>query len=155
MKYRRLTKEEFEALHEDFIYFLSANTITGEDWKTIVAETPEKAESLMDMFSDIAWQKALEKAQYVERITHREWMCARFDDQKAHMILLRAVGTENIPEKWTAAEMKKALENKAFELIRGSKSYSLLREGEMFSLIQQGASLSDGERYQSMASLLS
>lgn len=154
MKYRRLTKEEFEELHEEFIMFLSANTITGEDWKVIVSETPEKAEELMDMFSDIAFDKVLGQNEYVERITETEFMSARFSDDSAEMILLRSVSGQPLPTNWEAAEMKKALDDKAFELFTGVKKYNLLREQEMFQLIQQGASFSKGENFAKLKSLL-
>ncbi len=154
MKYRRLTKEEFEALHEDFIYFLSANTITGDDWKKIKAETPEKAEQLLNMFSDIAWEKVLEKSEYVERIGEREWMSAHFGEQSAHMVLLRSTTNEPIPNEVKASEIKSALKNKTLELVQGTKKYSKLREQEMFQLIQQGANPSKGEKYITLKGLL-
>ena len=50
MKYRILSKEELEPLKDDFIKFLSANTITGEDWVKIKAEKPEEANTLWVCF---------------------------------------------------------------------------------------------------------
>lgn len=153
MKYRRLTREEFEELHEEFILFLSSNTITGDDWKKIKEETPEKAEELMDIFSDIAFEKVLTQANYLERKSSTEYMSAHFGEQQAEMILLRAKQGE-IPAKLTSDDIKKALETKAFELYSGKKQYSKLREQEMFSLMQQGASLSDGNLFVQLKELL-
>lgn len=154
MKYRRLTKGEFEELHEEFIMFLSANTITGDDWKKIVQEDIETADKLMDVFSDIAFQKVLSSASFVERVTDREVMCARFDDAEAEMIILRSTGDAVIPANMPASEMKKALDSKAFELIKGSKKYRLERESEMFQLLMQNATISNGELYQQLKLLL-
>lgn len=154
MKYRRLTKEEFEELHEEFIVFLSANTITGDDWKKMVSEDIQKAEQLMDMFSDIAFEKVLSKAEYVERVSASEWMSARFGEDSAEMILLRATGSYELPSEMTASEIKKALDSKAFELLKGKKAYQYLREQEMFQLIQQNAEVSNGELFRKMESLL-
>ncbi|NVK05091.1 MAG: hypothetical protein HWD92_09715 [Flavobacteriia bacterium] len=153
MKYRRLTKEEFEEFHQEFIYFLSANTITGEDWKRIKEETPEKAEELLDMFSDIAFEKVLSQNDYVERIAEKEYMAAHFGDNQAEMILLRST-TGPLPTQMTSAEMKKALETKAIEVLTGQKSYSKLKEQEMFELIQQGATFSKGDLFKQLKSLL-
>ena len=61
MKFRVLTTEELEPLKDDFIKFLSANTITGEDWASIKKNKPEEAETLLEMFCDIVWEKSLEK----------------------------------------------------------------------------------------------
>ncbi|TNE29111.1 MAG: hypothetical protein EP346_07195 [Bacteroidetes bacterium] len=154
MKYRRLTKGEFEELHEEFIMFLSANTITGDDWKKIVSEDIETADKLMDMFSDIAFEKVLSSAKYVERVSEREVMSARFDDAEAEMIILRSTGESVIPVNMPASEMKKALESKAFELIKGSKKYRLEREEEMFQLLMQNAIISDGTLFKQLKSLL-
>ncbi|MEH6706178.1 MAG: DUF6495 family protein, partial [Galbibacter orientalis] len=32
MKYRRLTKEQLEEMHQEFINFLAAQTITVDEW---------------------------------------------------------------------------------------------------------------------------
>lgn len=153
MKYRRLTKEEFEEFHEEFIYFLSANTITGDDWKKIVEETPDKAEELMDMFSDIAFDKVLTQNEYVERVAESEYMAAHFGDTQAEMIILRSQNGP-LPAKMTSSEMKIALETKAIELLTGKKVYSKLREQELFELFQQGATFSKGELFKQLKALL-
>ena len=41
MKYSRLTKEQFEELHQEFINFLATQSITADEWKNIKAEEPE------------------------------------------------------------------------------------------------------------------
>lgn len=153
MKYRRLTKEEFEELHEEFIMFLSANTITGDDWKKIVAEDVEKADALMDMFSDIAFEKVLAQSKYVQRLSAKEIMVAEFGETSAHMIILRSTA-EDIPNNLSVEDIKKALESKAFEIFQGSKTYQKLREQEMYELVQQGASFADGKIYQQLKSIL-
>ena len=61
MKYRRLTKEQFEELHQEFINFLATQSITGEEWTKIKAEQPKVAEEEMDIFSDLVWEGVLGK----------------------------------------------------------------------------------------------
>ena len=68
MKYRRLTKEQFEELHKEFINFLATQSITAEEWKTIKAEQPKVAEEEMDIFSDLVWEGVLGKVEYLENI---------------------------------------------------------------------------------------
>lgn len=155
MRYRRLTKEEFEALHEDFIYFLAANTITGDDWVKIKEETPDKAEQLLDMFSDIAWEKVLENTNYVERIGEKEWMCASFGEKDAHMVVLRSKGGEALPNMLEANEIRDGIKGGSLELLQGNKTYAKLKEQEVFELIQQGGKPSKGENYKKIKSVLS
>jgi hypothetical protein len=66
VKYRRLRKDELEELEGEFIKFLASNTVTADDWVKTKAETPEKAEDLLDVFSDIVFEKILEKVEYLE-----------------------------------------------------------------------------------------
>ncbi|GIR12148.1 MAG: hypothetical protein CM15mP23_07230 [Cryomorphaceae bacterium] len=61
MKYRILSSKELEPLKDDFIKFLSANTVTGEDWAKIKSNKPNEALKLVEIFSDIVWEKALDK----------------------------------------------------------------------------------------------
>ena len=68
MKYRRLSKEQFEELHLEFINFLATQSITAEEWKKIKAEQPKVAEEEMDIFSDLVWEGVLGKVKYLENI---------------------------------------------------------------------------------------
>ena len=44
MKYRQLTKEQFESLHEEFARFLASQKIDANEWKTIKKEKPHVAD---------------------------------------------------------------------------------------------------------------
>ena len=66
MKFRRLTTEELQELEQEFIRFLAANTVTGDDWEQIKKESPQKAEGLIDIFSDIVFEKIIGQVEYLE-----------------------------------------------------------------------------------------
>ncbi|MBC7440105.1 MAG: hypothetical protein H7250_09000, partial [Flavobacterium sp.] len=53
MKYTRLTKEQFEELHVEFINFLATQSIDKTEWDKIKTEKPEVAEQELDVFSDL------------------------------------------------------------------------------------------------------
>ena len=40
MKYRQLTKEQFEGLHEEFAHFLATQSIDAKEWNQIKKEKP-------------------------------------------------------------------------------------------------------------------
>ena len=61
MTYRRLSKEQFEELHEEFIRFLANQSITSEEWTKIKDTSPEVAEQELDVFSDLIWVDLTEK----------------------------------------------------------------------------------------------
>ena len=53
MKYIRLTKEQFEELHPEFINFLATQSIDKVEWDQLKTEKPEVAEQELDVFSDL------------------------------------------------------------------------------------------------------
>ena len=79
-KYRLLTQEELKPLEEDFVKFLSANTVAADDWDKIKKEDPKKAEGLIEIFSDIVWEKALEKIKCLEARTEKDMKVFSFPD---------------------------------------------------------------------------
>ena len=44
MKYRQLTKEQLEALHEEFAKFLASQDIDVKEWTKIKASNPKLVE---------------------------------------------------------------------------------------------------------------
>ena len=66
MKYSRLTKEQFEALHEEFAKFLATQSIDQPQWEEMKREKPSLVEEELDLFSDLIWEKTLKKAVYLE-----------------------------------------------------------------------------------------
>ena len=69
MKYRRLTKEQFEELHQEFINFLATQSITAEEWASLKENKPEVAEDELDVFSDLIWEGVLDKVRFIENIS--------------------------------------------------------------------------------------
>ena len=66
MKYRRLSKEQFEALHKEFINFLATQSITAAEWEVLKSQKPEVVEAEMDVFSDLVWEGVLDKVLFLE-----------------------------------------------------------------------------------------
>ncbi len=63
MKYQRLTKEQLEELHQEFINFLATQSITAKEWDDIKKNKPEVAEQELDVFSDLIWEGVLSKVE--------------------------------------------------------------------------------------------
>lgn len=72
MKYARLTKEQFEELHQEFINFLATQSITGDEWSDIKANKPEVAEQELDVFSDLIWEGVLSQVEFLEHISPQQ-----------------------------------------------------------------------------------
>lgn len=64
-KFRTLTLQELQGLEKEFIYFLSINSITAEDWVKMKAKSPQDAEEFIDLFSDMIFENVLSKELYI------------------------------------------------------------------------------------------
>ena len=63
MKYSRLTKEQFEELHQEFINFLATQSVTAEEWANLKENKPDLAEMELDVFSDLIWEGLIDSCQ--------------------------------------------------------------------------------------------
>ncbi len=157
MKYRRLEKDELQELESEFINFLAANTVTGEDWVKIKAEDPEKAEKLLDIFSDIVFDKVLKKVEYLEYKTAKDMKTFHCAEDKITMRGLMV--DENSPldftQLQTPEEMTQMLRTSgaSLKLYRAEKVYKWEREQELFRMMENGCLISKGELFRTLASL--
>ena len=69
MKYTRLTKEQLEELHPEFITFLATQTIDKKEWDELKAKSPEVALQEIDVFSDLIWDKAITNVRFVDHFS--------------------------------------------------------------------------------------
>jgi len=143
MKYRILSNKELEPLKNDFIKFLSANTVTGEDWAKIKSNKPNEALKLIEIFSDIVWERSLEKIKYLE---HR-------DDKYLKVFYCGENKMELVGFKVNAKNAPSLLDEKTFKLLgsgelkfsklcaefsSSEKIYKISRNMDMFSMIESG-----------------
>ena len=158
MKYRRLTNDELEELEAEFVRFLASNTITSEEWVQLKVEKPEKVEKLINIFSDIVFDKILGKVTHME---HREQQDLRlFHCQEDKMVLLGLRVAPNVridfTQKQTAEEMitnfRKAPQG-ALKMYRAEKVYKPDRSSELFKMLENGCLISDGALYNTLKKL--
>lgn len=156
MKYRRLTKEELETLAEDFAIFLASNSIDKKMWDELKSTQKENAEEMLDVFSDMVFEKALASAKYLDRIADTELQCYYFLPKSAHMVSLRYTGQDAFSFFDTDAfrQIPTLLKSDALEIMQGTKTYKLQREEEMFAVLNTGATISTGELYRTLIGLL-
>lgn len=143
MKYRKLHKEELEAVRKEFVQFLAANSITAEEWETIKAGQNDKAEKLIEMFSEIFWDKALGNISCVELRSEKRWRVVRFEEKRARLIELRVKeGNElnllNVDHIRLMNESDQSMP-RPFDLYTGERPYQFERKLELFNFIEQGA----------------
>jgi len=155
MKYTRLTKEQFEELHQEFTTFLATQSIDKAEWDTIKRDKPEVAEQELDVFSDLIWEGVLTKAQFLEHFSKNHIFLFQCFDTEVKSIVLKSL----VPEvDFLTKEGLQWLSDNMFtdtiEMKVGKKVFTEERNYSLFQLIQQGAFLSDGQLFNQINSII-
>jgi hypothetical protein len=151
MKYRRLTQEELTHLEGDLKAFLIINGIEGEAWEKLNKETPDKAQQLVDLFSDNVLQTVYEKVNFLE--FRRPDSCIVFQMGKTEQALIAINKKPTCQVDLSTVEsIHAALTNHINELdfFHSKKAYTQDRELEIHTLIEQGCVLSVQEFWDSL-----
>ena len=155
MKYRQLTKEQFENLHEEFAHFLASQSIDMKEWNQKKKEKPNVAEDEMNVFSDVVWDDVLSKTDYVEHFSKTSVNLFKCDDEEIHRIAIKITWDINLLEQkgfeWL---MQNPMDN-SVEIFKGSKPYNSERNIEVFDLIEKGSSISKGEIFEYFNTMMS
>lgn len=154
MKYSRLTKEQFEELHQEFINFLATQSITAEEWTNLKANKPELAEIELDVFSDLIWEGALNQVKYLEHISPKNIHLFALNEKHMHLIGISIKNGEDLTTKAGFNWLRNNLMNDDVEFVQAKKEYSNDSHLDKFKLIQQGAVITKGELYKYMYKLI-
>jgi len=149
VKYIRLTKEQLEELHPEFINFLATQSITKEEWDTLKNDKPEVAEEELDVFSDLVWEGVLTKVKYLENISEQQMHLFFLAEKEMKLIAVKVMNldvdlTTTIGFNW----FKKNWQSDFVDYMTASKAYTDVPNSDKFQLIQQGAIITKGELYQ-------
>ena len=148
MKYARLTKQQFEELHNEFINFLSTQSITADEWVTLKNTKPQLVEEELDVFSDLVWEGVLAKVNYLENISRQHMHLFHLADKEMKLISVKVLNPDidlntSIGFNW----FKKNWQSDFVEYLQASKSYTEDKNLDKFKLIQEGAVITKGELY--------
>jgi hypothetical protein len=155
MKYTRLTKEQFEELHPEFINFLASQSIDKSEWDKIKAEQPEVAEQELDVFSDLIWEGVLARAEYLEHFSRNHiFLFQCFEKEIKSIVLKSMVPATDFLTKEGLQWLSDNMFTDNIEMKIGKKDFIDERSHSIFQLIQQGAFLSDGQLYQQINSII-
>lgn len=148
MKYTRLTKEQLEELHPEFINFLATQSITAKEWATIKENQPLVAEEEIDVFSDLVWEGVLTKAQYLEHISPNQMHLFLLTQEGMSLIAIKInLETVDITTKEGYQWLQDNLGNDNIVFMSASKEYGEDPNLDKFKLIQQGAIITKGDLY--------
>ncbi len=148
MKYARLTKEQFEEMHQEFINFLATQSITADEWEQIKKDKPEAAEEELDIFSDLIWEGVLNKVEYLEHFSPNQIFLFHITTAAIELI---AIKVENEAIDITTREgyqwLQTNLMDDAVTIYTSTRAISEDRNKDIFALIKQGANITQGKLY--------
>jgi len=137
-KYRLLTQEELHELEKDFINYLVVNGITADDWEKMKQEDKTKAEKIVDLFSDVVFEKILRNAKYLYLKTAFVIKCIKCNSEE---MILYALNTK----------IENNFENA--ELFKGVKKYNKIRELEIFEMTNRGFKITKGKEFERLKTI--
>ena len=147
MKYSRLTKEQFEELHQEFIHFLASQSITAEEWDVIKQDKHEVAEEELDIFSDLVWEGVLGKVDYLEHISPERMLLFYLSEKNMHVIAINMKNDVDLTTSEGFQWLRENLMDDAVEFLQANKTYSEDKNLDKFELIKQGAVITKGDLF--------
>lgn len=154
VKYRLLTIEELEALEKEFINYLVINGITADEWVKIKEQSPEKATTTIELFSDVVFEGIMRKTQFLQRRTKQELQTFHC---LADKIILMGMKSADKSADFTQEDyIREAVSNppKNIEVYTVEKSYNKARELEVFEMTMQGCQITDGSVFKTIALIM-
>tara|TARA_B100000795_G_C22730350_1_gene411130 strand:+ start:759 stop:1226 length:468 start_codon:yes stop_codon:yes gene_type:complete len=148
MKYRQLTKEQFESLHEDFAEFLATQKIDANEWSKIKAKNPKLVQQELNLFSDLVWDDVLTKVEYLEHFSKTSVNFFKCEKEAIYRIVVTIDKEIDLLTeegyKWLLQNPKDA----AVDYLIGSKQYVTERNQELFELIEKGSQIARGDLFE-------
>ena len=156
MKYSRLSREQFESLHQEFALFLAAQSIDKTQWNQIKSDNLSLTDELMDLFSDMVWDHSLDKITYLENRSDYHLFLFKCENARIDLILIRVEkDCPSLMDKDYKEWLANNLSNPSVEIFESSRTFQETLKEEKFKLINQGAKISDGKTYEDLKSFLS
>lgn len=148
MKYTRLTKEQLEELHPEFINFLATQSIDKEEWDELKENKPEVAEEELDVFSDLVWEGVLTKVSFLENISSQQMHLFHLTEKELKLIAVKVLNPEiDLTTKVGFDWFKKNWQSDFVDYMTASKAYTDDPNHDKFELIKQGAVITKGELF--------
>ncbi len=150
-KYRLLTPEELQELEQEFIEYLIVNGIVAEEWERIKQEDPDKAQHIIDLFSDVVLEGVMRKVKFLEYRDRYELKTFQCLPNKLVLVGISAPAQSDVDFN-DAAFLSKAATNpvNGLKVYTTEKAYKTERELELFEMIQAGCLIADGQLFKTL-----
>ncbi|MBY0424033.1 MAG: hypothetical protein K2Q22_00220 [Cytophagales bacterium] len=150
-KFRLLSIEELQLMQKEFIDFLVVNGITADDWESMKSSQVEKAETIIELFSDMVLETVLRKINYIE---HRGKNHVHvFQCLQEQLVLVAMEVPDGSGLDFTNPDTtQKAIQEpiSGVKVFTKSKPYIKSRELELFDILQSGGVITDNRLFNAL-----
>lgn len=150
-KYRLLTIEELQALEKEFVEYLAVNGIGGPDWQNLKRQEPEKADRIVELFSDVVFEGTMRKVRFLEFRSEKMVQCFQCLDEKLVLVALEASPMTEV-DFTDASFIQRAVDEgiPGLKVFTTEKPYGKTREVELFDMVQAGCQVADGQLFKAL-----
>jgi hypothetical protein len=155
MKYARLSKEQFESLHEEFALFLATQSIDKKQWDQIKTENLTLTDELVDLFSNVVWDQSLDKITYLENRSDHHLFLFKCLDKRIDLILIQLESNcPSLSEKDYKRWLGEHLTDPQVSIFESNRIFNEDFKKEKFKLMEQGALVTDGATFEDLKKFL-
>jgi len=145
-KYRLLTESELKDFEKEFVSYLVVNGIDAADWQRIKTKDPAKAGQILDLFSDVVFEKILRQTQFIINPLDGHVFSFEYGPEEAMLLIAHYSPDQMLrPEgKQLDMELIKSW-GRPLQMERQIKAYAKSRETELFNMLSAGCVIEKGE----------
>ena len=148
MKYRQLTKEQFESLHKEFTQFLASQKIDAIEWDKMKSDNSDLVEEELNLFSDMIWEDVLTKVDYLEHFSKTSVNFFKCEKEAIYRIVLKIDKEIDLFTEEGYTWLLQNPNDPSVDYLKGSKQYTFDRNKELFDLIEKGSQIARGELFE-------
>jgi hypothetical protein len=154
MRFRSLTIDELKELETEFKQFLIINQVYNEEWIEMNKKDLDKANALVDLFSDRVLEKVYSKIDFLEKRDKHTFSV--FAVTKTDIETITIQSKNQTIELLTNVQIETVLNQhlNELEIYCGTKKLSKDKCDEVFALIKEGCSISTFDVWHSFSSFL-
>ncbi|UKN02413.1 DUF6495 family protein [Paracrocinitomix mangrovi] len=145
-KFRRLSAEELSIFENEFINFLVVNGVDANEWEKIKKDNVEKADKMVDIFSDFVFEKVINETEFLMFRSPKYIQCVHCQPNQMFMVAISSINEDYDLTQYqiTALDMSKV------EFYKGEKKYQQDRTAELFEMMNKGFQKTDGTLYKQL-----
>ena len=151
MKYHRLSQDQLISVYKQFIIFLSSQGIDKKYWDIIKQQENEKANLLIDQFSDIVWEKIINECKFFTYSSKDQLFMFNSKKKTISVIVLKCINKKiNIQTNKGWNWILKNVKNKDISIYQSSRKYPEERNTYIYKYLKKGAIISDEKKFKSL-----